>query len=258
MTPSASQGSTAPVNAAPWNLPLERREPTHETPDPMSPAARRAQRELLVRIIRSYKNRVVRAYCRVRFVIIRQDFLNEIGQYLPSRGRVLDIGCGFGLFGLYFAGSAPQRRVQGYDLSPKRVAMARLAARTLGLGNARFDQGDAVQLSLAESYDAIYALDLIHHLPFERVPGFVAGLHRALRPGGVLLIKDVDRTPAYKRWFTLALDRLMVGWREPVRYWSRAEMREMLRGAGFEVRSHTMRDVLPYPHMLYVCHKPEA
>ncbi|MBW7905964.1 MAG: class I SAM-dependent methyltransferase [Phycisphaerae bacterium] len=258
MMPPATQRSNAALEAAPQGRPLELHDPAHGTPDLMSAAAQRGQRDLLVRIIRSYENPIVRAYCRVRFVIIHQDFLNEIGQYLPSHGSVLDIGCGFGLFGLYFAGSAPQRRVQGYDLSPKRVAMARLAARTLGLGNARFDRGDAVRLSLAGSYDAIYALDLVHHLPFERVPGFVAGLHRALRPGGVLLIKDVDRTPAYKRWFTLALDRLMVGWREPVRYWSRAEMREMLRGAGFEVRSHTMRDVLPYPHVLYVCHKPEA
>lgn len=223
--------------------------------DIMSVAARAQQRQLLSRIIRSYKNSVVRAYSRVRFVIIRQEFLNEVGQYLPESGRVLDIGCGFGLFGLYFAGASPTRRLQGYDLNPKRIAMARLAARELGIDNARFDHGDAVKLSLAESYDAIYALDLIHHLPFDEVPRFVAGLHRALRPGGVLLIKDVDRTPAYKRWFTLALDRLMVGWSEPVRYWARSEMREMLRQAGFQVYSHTMRDLLPYPHMLYVCRK---
>lgn len=227
-------------------------------PDLMSAPARQSQRELLVRIIQSYKNSIVRAYCRVRFVIIRQDFLNEVGQYLPQRGKVLDIGCGFGLFALYFAGTAPGRRLFGYDLNQKRIAMARLAARTAGVPNARFEYGDAVELALESDYDAIYALDLLHHLAPERVPNFIAGLHRALRPGGLLLVKDVDRTPAYKRWFTLALDRMMVGFREPVRYWSRAEMREMLQRVGFRVYSHTMRDVLPYPHMLYVCHKPSV
>lgn len=224
--------------------------------DIMSDAARRHQRELLARIIRAYRSPLVNAYSRVRFLIIRQDFLNELGQYLPESGKVLDVGCGFGLFGLFFAGSCPGRRLQGYDLNHKRIALAQLAARSLEIENARFDHGDAVELALDDDYDAIYALDLIHHIPCEAVPGFVAGLHRALRPGGVLLIKDVDYYPTYKRWFTLALDRLMVGFREPIRYWPRAELRSLLLERGFRVYSHTMRDILPYPHMLYVCHKP--
>jgi hypothetical protein len=52
------------------------------------------------RIIDAYDDRIVRAYCRVRFSILRDRFLFEIGQYLPRTGRVLDVGCGFGLFAL--------------------------------------------------------------------------------------------------------------------------------------------------------------
>jgi 2-polyprenyl-3-methyl-5-hydroxy-6-metoxy-1,4-benzoquinol methylase len=221
----------------------------------MTHAAMVAQRKLLTGIIRSYKAWLVRNYCRIRFLIIRQDFLNEVGQYLPTQGRVLDIGCGFGLFSLYFAGSCAGRQLQGYDLNAKRIAMARLAARTNGIRNVRVDPGDALALSLESDYDAIYALDLLHHLPQERVPGFVQGLYRVLRPGGVLIVKDVDNRPWHKRWFTLALDRLMVGLKEPVRYWPRAELRALLQATGFRVYSHTMRDILPYPHMLYVCWK---
>ena len=36
-----------------------------------------------------------------------QPFLDEIGQYLPRGGRILDFGCGFGLFSLYFALRSP-------------------------------------------------------------------------------------------------------------------------------------------------------
>jgi SAM-dependent methyltransferase len=224
--------------------------------DVMSEEARRAQRSFLSRIIASYKSAIVRNYCRVRFLIIRQDFLNEVGQYLPENGLILDIGCGFGLFGLYFAGSAPGRRLHAYDLNAKRIAMARLAAREAGVPNARFDHGDALALPLTDHYDAIYALDLVHHLPAEGVPEFLAKLYRALRPGGVLVLKDVEDRPFYKRWFTLWLDRLMVGWTEPIHYWPRADLRRMLRTAGFEVRSHSMKDILPYPHIIYACRKP--
>ena len=40
-------------------------------------------------VIGAYDDWVVRAYCWGRFGILRQRFLDEIGQYLPERGRVL-------------------------------------------------------------------------------------------------------------------------------------------------------------------------
>lgn len=223
------------------------------TPPVSTPSAPGSD-NLLRRIITSYKSPVVRAYCRVRFLIIRQRFLKEVGQYLPEDGKVLDVGCGFGLFGLYFAGSSPRRQLTGCDLNAKRIAMARLASRNLGIRNARFNCADAAALSLQDQFDAIYTLDLIHHLPRTAVPAFLRNLRRCLRPDGVLIIKDVDCRPAHKRWFTLLLDRLMVGLNEPIYYWPEEKLRAALSEAGFKVVTHRMLDILPYPHILYVCH----
>jgi SAM-dependent methyltransferase len=80
------------------------------------------------KIIRAYDDPIVRAYCWARFGILRQRFLDEIGQYLPDEGPVLDIGCGFGLFSLYYAATAPRRFVRGLDVNGRRVALARRAA----------------------------------------------------------------------------------------------------------------------------------
>ena len=94
-------------------------------------------------IIRAYDDPVVRAYCWVRFGILRQRFLDEIGQYLPDDGPVLDIGCGFGLSSLYYAASGPRRLLRGLDRSPRRIALARRAASRLGLDNVAYAEGDA-------------------------------------------------------------------------------------------------------------------
>src|SRR5262245_9076296 len=94
-------------------------------------------------VIRAYDDPVVRAYCWARFGILRQRFLDEIGQYLPDAGTVLDIGCGFGLFSLYYAASAPRRFVRGLDRDPRRIAMARRAAARLHLDNVVYAEGDA-------------------------------------------------------------------------------------------------------------------
>ena len=174
--------------------------PSSQSPDPIAG------------IVASYDDTITRAYSRVRFVILRQSFLEEVGQYLPKEGRVLDIGCGFGLFSLYFATTRPDLEILGIDQDGRRIALARESAGKLGLENVDYRVADARSLPPDGSYDAIYMLDLLHHLPRADVPEFLAEVRSRLREGGVLIVKDVEDRPAWKRWFTLVLDRLMVGW----------------------------------------------
>jgi 2-polyprenyl-6-hydroxyphenyl methylase/3-demethylubiquinone-9 3-methyltransferase len=210
--------------------------------------------EPVLSVIRAYDDWIVRTYCWGRFWILRQRFLDEIGQYLPAQGRVLDIGCGFGLFSLYYASVRPGLRIEGIDRNTRRIAMARRAARRLGLDNVRYEVGDARDFRGGERFDAAYMLDIVHHVPEETVRPLLEQLAKALPARGLLLIKDVDTRPAYKRWFTHALDRLMDP-RSPVRYWSAEELAGLLGEVGFRVRRHLMVDFLPYPHVLYVCER---
>lgn len=191
----------------------------------------------------------------VRFHILRQRFLTEIGQYLPERGRVIDIGCGFGLFALFFSATGSGRHIHGLDISERRVLIARRAAAKLGITNATFALGDARALPAGFHFDAAYMLDIIHHVPRASVPELVRWARAHLSAGGVLLIKDVADRPAYKRWFTLALDKAM-DYRAPVDYWSPTDVTALVRSHGFVVHVHSMVDYLPYPHILYICSLP--
>lgn len=208
--------------------------------------------ETVRRIIRAYDDPVVRAYCGVRFGILRQRFLDEIGQYLPEEGPVLDIGCGFGLFSLYYAETGPRRLLRGLDLDRRRIELARRAARRLGLENALYEVGDAREFKGDGEVLAAYMLDIVHHIPPRTVPPLCRQLRRCLPAGGLLLVKDVDTRPAPKRWFTWALDKAMRP-AQPVHYWSAEELSAVLESTGFRVRRHLMVDLLPYPHILYVC-----
>jgi SAM-dependent methyltransferase len=204
------------------------------------------------RIIRAYDDPLVRAYCWGRFGILRQRFLDEIGQYLPEEGVVLDIGCGFGLFSLYYAATGPRRIVRGLDVSGRRVALARRAAARLGLGNVTYETGDARDFKGDAEVGAAYMLDIVHHVPPASVPPLFRALRRSLPPGGRLLVKDVDDHPAHKRWFTWVLDKAMAP-TTPVHYWSSEALAGALGEAGFGVHRHLMVDWLPYPHVLHVC-----
>ena len=208
-------------------------------------------REATRRIIATYPP-VVRAYCRARFQILHVRFLEEIAQYLPASGTVLDLGCGFGLFALYMAIARPDVSLTGIDLSSARIEQARSSARALGLTNVRFETGDLRTWRPQAPTDTVYMLDVLHHVPIEAGDALIRGVHAVLRPGGRLLLKEVDTHPRAKALFTYALDRLMAP-RDPICYRSASAWRALLGASGFHtVACHTMWDVLPYPHVLLV------
>lgn len=205
-------------------------------------------------IINAYDRKIVRAYCWGRFKILRQRFLDEIGQYLPESGRVLDIGCGFGLFSLYYAKRFPNLEIFGVDKNPVRIKLAQQTAEKLSLQNVHYEVADATSLRVGMNFDGVYMLDLIHHISRESVLPLLTHISARLNPDSRLIVKDVNTRPAYKRWFTYALDKLMDR-RAEVNYWERPALHVLLQDLGLEVFYHSMPDILPYPHMLYICRK---
>ncbi len=212
-------------------------------------------KQVLAEIIGAFDNFIVRAYCRGRFIILHQRFLDEIGQYLPDEGPILDIGCGFGLFSLYFARQAPGRRITGVDLNGRRIEWPRRAAARLGVTNVDYLVGNATQFQPPGGLSCAYMLDIVHHIDPKAAEELLDALYDALAPGGMLIVKDVTTRPAYKRWFTWVLDKAMDAHAD-VHYWPKRDLEARLRRSGFVVRSHAMIDFLPYPHQLYVCRKP--
>ena len=142
--------------------------------------------------------------------------------------------------------------MRGLDVSGRRIALARRAAGRLGLDNVAYEEGDARDFKGDGEVAAAYMLDIVHHVPPATVPPLLP--RPARQPAGrrAAPVKDVDTHPALKRWFTWALDRAMAP-RTPVHYWRVDELARRSTDAGFAVHRHLMVDVLPYPHVLYVC-----
>jgi SAM-dependent methyltransferase len=195
-------------------------------------------------------------YCRIRFQILRQRFLDEIGQYLPHNGIVWDIGCGFGLFSLYFAATRPHCQFYGFDLNPRRIEIARRAALSLKITNVHFEVGDARNFKPETAIAAAYMLDIIHHIPRTSAKPLLGALINALDQRGSLIVKDVDDRPFWKCWFTLILDKLM----DPsakINYWSCKDLQKLFIDLGCSSYTHQMVDYLPYPHRIYIVRKTD-
>jgi 2-polyprenyl-3-methyl-5-hydroxy-6-metoxy-1,4-benzoquinol methylase len=212
------------------------------------------RKDLISRIIATYSG-ITRLYAMVRFKIIHLQFLEEIVQYLPEEGDILDLGCGFGLFSLYMASCRPHAHIVGLDINSRRIQTAQASARQLGIDNASFVQHDLREWKPDRAITAAYALDVFHHIPVGIGNELITALYDQLELGGRFMLKDIDTSPRLMLLFTYALDLAMAP-RDQFYYRSHKVWQQQLGRAGFEpIYLHRMWDILPYPHILMVCSK---
>lgn len=122
-------------------------------------------------------------FCKTRlfdFSMLRYALVEEL---VPLEGaRVLDAGSGAGYGARYLARRA--RRVTAVEADGPTVEYAR---RYFDADNIAWVQGDATALVTPdEGYDAFVAMELLEHL--EDPCGLLRHAHRALKPGGVLVL----------------------------------------------------------------------
>lgn len=114
---------------------------------------------------------------------------------LGASGRMLDIGTGPGLIPLDVCERIPGCTVVAVDLSRYmlRLAEAHRAASPVGR-RVELRLADAKALAFdSASFDAVFSNTILHHIADPRP--FLREAWRVLRPGGVLLIRDLFRPP---------------------------------------------------------------
>lgn len=203
-------------------------------------------------IVDVYDSKLIRAYCKARFTIININILQMLGLCLRGRKRILDVGCGFGLFGCYLSAMYPEVEYSGYDLNEGRIDKANQAAHRLGLKNAHFSVGDARDLGIEKEYDAIMMVDLLHHIDDAAKSSLLDLCASHLAPDGRLVIKDVTTRPFHKIAFTWALDVVMTKGFE-MWYWSEDRFYKELGQHFASIEMYPITDWLPYPHVIYLC-----
>jgi ubiquinone/menaquinone biosynthesis C-methylase UbiE len=106
---------------------------------------------------------------------------------------VADVGAGTGLFTRLFAEAVgPKGKVYAVDIAPKFLEHIRTTCKKAGLTNVETVQckPDSVELPAA-SVDLVFVCDTYHH--FEFPFRTLASAHKALKPGGRLVVIDFHR-----------------------------------------------------------------
>lgn len=171
---------------------------------------------------------------------------------LPESGRILDLGCGHGLFAFAAVDGHPQRRVLGIDHDAPRIALAADAAR--GIDNLTFETGDLAAPPEGEA-DAVALIDLMHYFEPAKQEEILRAAASRLRSGGTLVVRDVDPNGGFVSAINRLWEKIATGTgftrtkKTGFHFRTPAQWEELLRAIGFDVTSRRCSFALFADHL---------
>ncbi len=142
--------------------------------------------------------------------------LDHLGANPPKGPKILDLGAGTGIGTRALARAFEGRgEVVGLDFAAPMVKLATQAAEADNLGNMRFMQGDATNLSSFEdnSLDYVVANSFLYLVP--DAPGALKEARRVLKPGGRLVFMEPREEGSVRKAAQVAVENASTSLERP-------------------------------------------
>ena len=197
---------------------------------------------------------VIRLFVRIRHLLSPLEALENL---VPKEGKVLDLGCGHGLFTNYMALRSSSRSILGVDPSPVKIKAAKITEPMVT--NARYLLGSIDDVAENSRFDVITIVDVLYLLLEAEQQKILAACHRLLAESGMLVLKTQDTRPRWRYWWTCAQESVMVGGGlthgNGLHFMPAERSREMLEEAGFTVTQHKLPSRIFYANIVFICRK---
>lgn len=203
-----------------------------------------------------YKGPVLEWYMRIKVSL--ENNYEQFNKLVPARGKILDLGCGYGFLAYMLQFVSEEREITGVDYDEEKIAIARNGY--LRTNRLQFVCADATTFPLGE-YDAIIISDVLHYLTVAQQQSLLVRCMAALRRGGKLIIRDGNRDLEERHRGTALTEFFSVrvmGFNKstnPLNFISGNELARMAEENGFRVK---IEDNTKYTsNVIFVIAKPE-
>jgi 2-polyprenyl-3-methyl-5-hydroxy-6-metoxy-1,4-benzoquinol methylase len=160
------------------------------------------------------------------------------------------------LLGL-IADTYPQASGIGFDSSGSAIAAAQTMAANNGLQDRiQFEHRAVGDAWPAGPFDVVSLVDVLHHIPPEHQRAVVEQSFAHVRPGGVLIYKDMGQRPLISALWNRAHDLILA--RQWIHYRAIAEVKGWLETDNAEIIKTDARSMGPYAHELIVARRPDT
>ena len=175
---------------------------------------------------------------------------------------LLDLGCGHGIFLALAHRVRPGLNLIGIDLDPLKIQQAKQVFTKAKIGG-----HNLAVMSIADfpdsSVDYIAILDVMYLVPLVLWAGILKKCYDSLKPGGLLLLKEMNTEKSGKLAILKLEENLAVnifsltkGEHPEFTFPPPEEICGLLRATGFEVEQTPLDRGYHVPHMLWIGHKP--
>ena len=141
------------------------------------------------RLIKNYifKGPILEWYCRIKVKMEGNYKLFE--SYLPKKGKIVDVGCGYGFLPLMLSFMGKDREILGIDYDEEKID---IAANCISKSDkVNFVCADVTQYDY-DFADAFIISDVLHYLSEEMQIELISRCASKLNKNGVMIIRDAD------------------------------------------------------------------
>jgi uncharacterized protein len=140
-----------------------------------------------------YKGPVVEWYMRIKTKLEKN--YQVFHDLVPRKGKILDIGCGYGFMAYMLYFTSDQREITGIDYDEEKIETANHCFSKTPAIN--FFHADVLNFSF-EKYDTIIMADILHYLQPDQQTQVIEKCIVQLNPSGIVIIRDGDTDVAAK------------------------------------------------------------
>jgi uncharacterized protein len=188
-------------------------------------------------ILYRYTNMEAYPRCFARFKMMVDPMFKELPLIFNDHMNlktIMDIGTGYGVPACWLIERFPNARIFGIDPNGERVRVASMVLGERGL--VKQDAAPHVP-SIPVPADAALMLDMIHYLPDDMLALTLKRLSMNLNHGGLLLIRTAAPSGSQHSWLWKVEALKSILTKTPLHYRSVDKIVEILRGAGFRIKT---------------------
>lgn len=134
-----------------------------------------------------YKGPVLEWYCRVKTHL--EDNYRLFESLMPRKGKIVDVGCGYGFLPYMLMYRSSEREILGLDYDEEKINIADNCVHKSD--KIKFETADVITYQFPKA-DGIIISDVLHYLEPGKQIDVIKKLAQSLNKNGVLVIRDAD------------------------------------------------------------------
>jgi 1-acyl-sn-glycerol-3-phosphate acyltransferase len=151
------------------------------------------------RLVRNYiyKGPVLEWYTRIKLSL--EDNYEKINSLVPRSGKIVDIGCGYGMVSYMLGFVSEGRSILGIDYDQDKIG---LAANCISRNERiEFGAANAVEYDYPDA-DVFILSDVLHYMPAGNQETLLRKCAGKLKTGGTIIIRDADSDLQKRHFWT--------------------------------------------------------